>query len=382
MRLPRLRFLEERAALRAFESQDASFRQLVFYSEGPGDWPHIGPVVEELLEHHDQPISYLSSDADDPGLALVHPNLRAFSIGAGTVRTIGFARIDCRRFVMTLPDLGQLWLKRSVHRVEYVYMFHSINSTHTSYRKGAFDQFDTILSVGPHHLGEIRASEARYGLPTKRIIEHGSTKLDTVLAAVERASVEPKPSEDLRPRLLIAPSWGECSLIERPVGVMLIDALLGAGLPTVLRLHPMTVRRCPDLVSRLRSRFDAHPRFRLEADMSAMDSWLHSDLMISDWSGAATEFAFSLLKPVLYIDTPAKRVNPDWQEIRLPAFEDVIRSQVGRVVGEDDVASVPDVVADLVATDRSAERARNREGAIFNVGLSTAVAASYLADAG
>ena len=83
---------------------------------------------------------------------------------------------------MTLPDLGNLWLKRSVHPVEYVYVFHSMNSTHTSYRRGAFDNFDTILCVGPHHVDEIRKAEEVYGLPAKRLVEHGSTKLDRLLA--------------------------------------------------------------------------------------------------------------------------------------------------------------------------------------------------------
>ena len=141
--------------MKAFEALDASFRELVFYSEG-GDWPHLGPVVESLLRDHDRPVTYLTSDPADPGLAIVDPRLRAFMIGSGTARTILFARIDCRHFVMTLPDLDKLWLKRSVHPVHYVYLFHSMNSTHDAYRKGAFDDFDTVLCVGPYQVDEIR----------------------------------------------------------------------------------------------------------------------------------------------------------------------------------------------------------------------------------
>ena len=136
------------------------------------------------LRDHDRPISYLTSDPADPGLAIADPRFRAFNIGSGTARTILFARMDCRHFVMTLPDLGNLWLKRSVHPVHYIYLFHSMNSTHTSYRTGAFDQFDTILCVGPHHVNEIRATEAAYGLPAKELVEHGSAKLDALLAEI------------------------------------------------------------------------------------------------------------------------------------------------------------------------------------------------------
>ena len=134
-----LGFLRERRALKGFEALPPSRRRLVFYSEGPGDWPHIGPIVETLLSEHDVDVAYLSSLAADPGRALEHPRLHRFMVGDGTVRTILFARIDCEHFVMTLPDLDQLWLKRSAHPVHYVYLFQTMNSTHPPYSNRAFD---------------------------------------------------------------------------------------------------------------------------------------------------------------------------------------------------------------------------------------------------
>ena len=127
---------------------------------------------------------------------------------------------------MTLPDLDQFWLKRSQHPVHYVYLFHSLNSTHAAYRRGAFDAYDTVLCVGPHHVAEIRATEARYGLREKELVEHGSVKLDTVLAEVASRGTETTTGGARR--VLVAPSWGDCSLIERPVGTELVDVLLAA----------------------------------------------------------------------------------------------------------------------------------------------------------
>ena len=175
-------FLRERKVAAEFNAQHRSWRRLVFYSEGAADWPHLGPVIEKLLAEHDLKISYLTSDPADPGLSIADDRLRSFQIGTGTVRTILFAKMDCDHFVMTLPDLGELWLKRSVHPVHYIYMFHSNNSTHTAYRKGAFDNYDTILCVGPHHVEELRRTEAEYGLRPKELVEHGSIKLDSVMA--------------------------------------------------------------------------------------------------------------------------------------------------------------------------------------------------------
>jgi YidC/Oxa1 family membrane protein insertase len=371
--------MRERRALKEFESLGRRHRRLVFYSEGPGDWPHVGPVVETLLREHDVDLAYVSSDPGDPGLAVQHPRLRGFMVGDGTVRTILFARIDCDHFVMTLPDLDQLWLKRSAHPVHYVYLFHSLNSTHAAYRKGAFDAYDTVLCVGPHHVAEIRATEARYGLRPKELVEHGSVKLDTVLAEVQRRGSERR--EEGPRRVLVAPSWGECSLIERPVGEELVECLLGAGFETVLRLHPMTVRRLPKLVAGLRRRFGGRDRFFLEEDMNAVESWLRSDAMVSDWSGAALEYAFALGRPVVYVDTPQKTVNEDWGEIDLRPFEDAVRTELGTVVAEDDVATVPAAIETALADPAGArERSRRvRDRSVFNVGTSAHAAAGYLA---
>ena len=208
---------------------------------------------------------------------------------------------------MTLPDLGNLWLKRSVHPVHYIYAFHSLNSTHTSYRKGAFDNFETTLRRPAPYVAEIRKSEEVYGLPPKRLIEHGSAKLDTVMAEV--AGLQPMPRESGPIEVLIAPTWGESSPIRQPLGRELIAILLRAGMRTVLRLHPMTSRRLPELVAELKRSFADAPLFALEEDMAASQSWLRSDLMISDWSGAAIEYAMALLKPVVNVDTPPKIMN-------------------------------------------------------------------------
>ena len=379
MKLPGAAFMRERSAVRAFEEQDASFRQLVFYSEGGSDWPHLGPVILELLARHDRPISYLTSDPADPGLAIADPRFRAFQIGSGTARTILFARMDCRHFVMTLPDLGNLWLKRSVRPVHYIYLFHSMNSTHTSYRTGAFDQFDTILCVGPHHVNEIRATESAYELPAKELVEHGSAKLDGLLAEIgERGATQRQV--DGAPTVLVAPTWGDSSFIEGPIGFEVVRALLAGGFRTTVRLHPMTSRRLPELRDGLRREFASSPLFSLEEDMSATESWLASDVMISDWSGAATEYAFALGRPVVYVDTSPKLMNPDWDRIGLDSFESMIRSLIGRVVAPeaiDELApTVREVTADTNSVRASALEARDRM--IFNVGASSAAAAAYL----
>ena len=115
--------------------------------------------------------------------------------------------------------------------------------------------------------------------------------------------------------------------------------------------------------------------------MNAVDSWLRSDVMVSDWSGAALEYAFALGRPVVYVDTPQKTVNEDWQEIDIRPFEDAVRDELGLVVPEHEVAALPAAIeAALADTAGARERTlRVRERSVFNVGSSARVAADYLA---
>ena len=87
--------------------------------------------------------------------------------------------------------------------------------------------------------------------------------------------------------------------------------------------------------------------------MNAIDSWLRSDVMISDWSGAALEYAFALQRPVVYVDTPQKTVNQDWRDLDLVPFEDVIRARdrPHRARGRD---------RDLAGSDRGEPRGHGR----------------------
>ena len=86
----------ERVAAKQFKKLSDAQRRIVVYAEGRGDWAHVGPIVDELLDQHGARITYLTSEADDPILERTHPALVALAIGDGTERTLLFRemRID------------------------------------------------------------------------------------------------------------------------------------------------------------------------------------------------------------------------------------------------------------------------------------------------
>jgi len=59
--------------------------------------------------------------------------------------------------------------------------------------------------------------------------------------------------------------------------------------------------------------------------------------MISDWSGAAMEFAFCFERPILFIDVPQKNINPEYEKISLSPLEVKLRTQIGRILSPDSI---------------------------------------------
>ena len=137
---------------------------------------------------------------------------------------------------MTMPDLGTYQIKRSYNPVRYLYVYHSINSTHMASRRGAFDNYNEILCVTPHHTEEIRAAEESYGLEPRILLEGGYVILDSIIASAQNFIATPY---DGPRRILIAPSWRDEGLFE---SVGMVAVLLEAGYQVTVRPHIMTIR--------------------------------------------------------------------------------------------------------------------------------------------
>ena len=75
-----------------------------------------------------------------------------------------------------------------------------------------------------------------------------------------------------------------------------------------------------------------------------------SDVLITDWSGIAYEFAYKTRRPTLFVDTPMKVINPEWQKIDLVPTDISFRNEVGVSVALADViAKAGAAVADMLA---------------------------------
>lgn len=322
-------------------------KHLVYYSESGGFYKYYKGAIEYLLKNTNLTIHYITSDPNDPifRLAEKQPAIKPYYIGEKKLITL-MMKLDADVVVMTMPDLENYHIKRSYLRkdIEYIYQIHGVGSVNSALRKGALDHFDTVFCVGEHLKREIRQMEALDGTPEKKLVETGYPLLDEMTAAYEAA---PHP-EKTQKQILIAPSWQKDNIIDTCLETLL-DALKTTPHRVIVRPHPQQVRHQKAYFVELKARYADDPNVEIQTDFSSNATVFESDLLITDWSDIAWEFCYTTKKPVLFIDTPMKIMNPDWEKIAEPPMNIAARGEVGRVLGLDELDRAAEAAEALLA---------------------------------
>lgn len=342
-RMKKLERAREKVDKKRFAAQKN--KQLVFYSESSGFYKYFERLIDYILAHSDIVIHYVTNDYNDQIFQNQNPRIEKYYIGP--VALIQFMMLmDADMIVMTTPDLEQYHLKRSLIRkdVEYIYIDHAITSFHLTLRKGALDHFDTIFCYGPNQVKEVRETERVYGLPPKNIVKTGYSLVDTLLesaAALGEVKNDPKV-------ILIAPSWQKDNILEYCLGDTL-RPLLSIGYKVIVRPHPEFVKRFPMKIKAIQDKYcdELGENFVLETDFSSNTSVYTADLVITDWSAIAQEFSYATKKPSLFINTPMKVMNPEYEKIPLVPLEISQRDEIGVSIDIDQLDTIPQIIEEF-----------------------------------
>ena len=382
MKFTKSLFGKENNDIEKFNELDLDERSIVFYSENSVIlYPYVEEVIREL-QNRDQKVCYLTSSKDDPILKNKNENVRVFYIGDSELEKMNFfLRLKAKMLIMTMPDLGSYHIKRSkVFPVHYVYVFHTIASTHMEFQKSAFDQFDSMFCVGPHQILELRATEQLYNLKQKNLVECGYGLLDKLIRS--RSSLPQQQnflSKNNKKNILIAPSWGKQNLLES-IGIELVKILLDAGYNVTVRPHPMTIKKSPKIIKQILEKFEENPDFLLDTKTSSFEQLFSSYALITDWSGIGDEYAFVCERPVIYVDVPKKAYNKEYEKIGLVPFEISIRDKIGEIITVQNIETIPERIEFLYGDDNNFENKiqKIRNDSIFNIGESGKVTANEI----
>ena len=360
--------------LKKFEKLSDNDRSIVFYAENRASMNHFRLLIEQLTKIMNLNICYVTSVENDPILNTENKNINSFYIGNGTVRTKFFLMLKAKILIMDMPDLETYHIKRSkVFPVHYIYIFHSMFSIHSYLRKGAINNYDTIFCVGEHHKNEILEIEKVYDLKSKKLIDYGFSRLDTLLQ--EKEVFEGKLEKDNL--IIITPTYGENNLL-KICGVEIIDILLKNNFKVLLRPHFRIFQETPNLIDEINKKFLDHKNFRLEEGVISKEDFHSSKCLISDWSGISMEYAFVFERPVIYIDVPQKIMNDEIEKIPLIPLEVSIREKIGYVINPKNLKELPTIIIKIDDDSRTEEIRQIRSETIFNIGDSAKVGAEYI----
>ena len=356
-------------------------KHLVFYSESSGFYKYFERIIRYVLDHSKMSIHYVTGDPNDQifEIAKTEPRIVPYYIGQKKLITL-FMKLEADVMVMTMSDLGNYQYKRSYYsrNIKYVYLFHYPLSTHMVLHTGALRHYDAILCVGDFQFEEIRQTEKLFGDPEQELISCGYGQLEKLYDAYQAM---PR-TERQRPKVLIAPSWQPDNILDSCIDNLLKE-LLGKGFDVTVRPHPEYVKRYGDRMDAIVKRYEGYEGGDLffELDFTGNTSIFDSDTVISDWSGTAYEFVMVTEKPCVFVDTPPKINNPDYDKITVPPLEFTLRDQVGVRVEPDSMEGLAEKIRGLLGDESYGERIRGiREKYIANFGRSGEVGGQYLID--
>ncbi|MBQ9827981.1 MAG: CDP-glycerol glycerophosphotransferase family protein, partial [Lachnospiraceae bacterium] len=147
---------------------------------------------------------------------------------------------------------------------------------------------------------------------------------------------------NVRKKILIAPSWQPNNIVDSCLETLL-DQLQDKDYDIIVRPHPQEVRLKKDYMESLKEKYTAD-NIEIQTDFSSNNPILEADLLITDWSGISWEYAFTTLRPILFINTPMKVMNPDYEKIPTVPLNILLRDQLGKDLDTDELSQTAETV--------------------------------------
>jgi hypothetical protein len=298
-------------------------KKIFFFSESKNYRNYLLNLIQILEKENNLSVIYLTSDLDD--LEKISNKVIPIYIGTGFFRVLIFTFIKCEMVIMTLTDLGNHEIKRSKNCKNYVYLFHSLVSTHKSYTHRAFENYDVILSNGEYQKRELEICEKLFNFKKKKIFNTGYLYFENLF----ENKINHVNNIDEK-KILIALSWNKNSknLFDN-YAENITKRLIDKKFNVILRTHPETLKRSNRTLKNIKKNFIKFDNFELNTDLTNLRPLNDSSLLITDNGGMALEYFITQKKPVLYINYSDKIHNDFFEKIKLNALEDEFKKDIG-----------------------------------------------------
>ncbi len=353
-------------------------KHLVFYSESNGFYKYYKGIIEYLLKNTNLTIHYITSDFNDNIFKMEkeNPKIKAYYIGEKKLITL-MMKLESDVVIMTMPDLENYHIKRSYIKkdIEYIYIPHGMDSLNLTMRKGSMDHFDTVFTTGKHQMEEAIKTNEVYNLKDRKLIEWGYSLLDDMIKDYNETKAEEK---DIK-TILIAPSWQKDNIVDLCLEELL-EQLSKTKYQIIVRPHPQQVRHMKEKFDKLKEKYSDNNNIIIQTDFSSNNTVFNASLLITDWSGIAYEYAFTTKKPVIFIDTPMKIMNPEYKVLNIEPFNIWARDEIGQVVKVEQIDSIGKTIDNIFNnTNQYNQKIAKIVGEyVYNLGNSSEIGGKYI----
>ena len=332
-----LNFYQALKGLVKFFSNKSKKKKIVFYSESKNYRNYFIELILNLKKQSNFEIIYITSDLED--MHLIDNNFEPIFVGSGLFRIIFFTILKCDAMIMTLTDLGNYHIKKSKNCKNYIYIFHSPVSTHLTYRKDAFKNYDIIFSNGEYQKQELLKAEKIYNFPAKKIFNIGYLYYENVN---KRKNLNKK----LEKNILFAPSWNmSAKNLFNDYSFDIIQNLISSNYSVTLRPHPEILKKSPKMLKKIKNEFKNNRKFKLNDNLLDLQPLEESECIVTDNGGVALEYSIIFRKPSLYINYIEKIHNSLYEKLEIEPIENIFKKNFGYEIDIQEIKKIPSLIS-------------------------------------
>lgn len=271
--------------------------QYVIYTDSKRYWNVFKSICDEF-ERRGIPLHYMTQSEDDPIFDAKYKYITGEYIGQSNTAFAKLNFMDADTVISTTPSLDVYQWKRSKGVNRYVHIFHDLSDC-TGYEMFGVDYYDDIIMSGKIQEKTIRELEKMRNLKPKNLYLCGSVYLDAMKEKL--ASYGEITKDSSIPTVLLAPSWGASSILNK-MGEKMLIALKKTNYNIVIRPHPQTKISDAKMLEELMAKFPDSENFHWDFSNDNFLTLAKSDIMITDFSSIMCDYALTFDRPYLYAD--------------------------------------------------------------------------------
>jgi YidC/Oxa1 family membrane protein insertase len=319
---------------------DKNARRLVFYGESEIQYRYYEDYIKYILENSNYDVCYISSQRQDPIFKDPRPRIKTFYIK--NLLNTAFSRLDSKVLLISNPDLQNGPIKRAPAPVHHIYVFRGIASVHQAYRLGAFNHYDSLLTVQQYQVDEIRKTEEIYNLRAKHLPVVGYPLTERIYRDHQKYQADNAGKEKDKPICLVAPTWDSAnrsSMFDVCLAET-IDSLSRTEFEVWLRPHPEYVKRFPERMEKIEKACARTRNVSTKLQLGSMYCLHEADIVVTDHSSISMDYVLGTERPVVFVNTPLRQDNPEVGRLGLEPVENTYRSKLGKELSVEELPNI------------------------------------------